>query len=64
MIAMQVHAYRCDAPGCTKTTLVEDEMITATVTLKATEVYERRAFKVHACSTTCLGKAVAERAEE
>lgn len=61
---MQVHAYRCDAPGCTKTTLMEDQMITATVTLKATEMYPRRSFKVHACDTTCLGKAVAEKAEE
>lgn len=60
---MQIHAYRCDAPICPVTRVDENEMITATVTIKATPGNDRHQFKVHACNLKHLGEAVALYAE-
>lgn len=61
---MLVHAFGCDAPECSTMRTDENDMLTATVTIKGTPGYPRYQFKVHACNLNHLALAVQAKAEQ
>lgn len=60
---MYVRGFHCDAAGCKTYKLDEDEMITATVTIKASPGFMGVRLKLHACCIDHLGEAVKQHAE-